>query len=493
MPHKESILGVKADVFTLEEALQKAEKLLENNEPTLVASINPEIIMEALAHDELKNVLNQADMALPDGVGIVIISWLKGGSIRRRVTGIDLMERLLSLAARKNYRVFFLGSSPGVAEKAAFTAQKKYRGLQVAGTHHGYFSPLEDRKIADKIAASAADMVFIGMGANRQEKFMFRYGKMTGARLVMVVGGSLDVLSGLKKRAPSWLQRLGLEWFYRVLQEPRRAKRIGVLPRFFKKALSFQEGDQLNLLDVKVDLITYKGALQRAAEHIRAKKPLWIVAINPEKIVNAWENQELRQLLAQSNLAIADGIGILMAGWMMGYRFPQRVTGVDLFLALAEEAAQKNWRVFFLGAAPGVAETAADKLLQKYEGLQVAGTHHGYFKPEEEAELVEKIAALRVDLLFVALGSPKQERFIAAYLEKLQAPVCMGVGGSFDVISGRVKRAPPWMQKIGMEWSYRLWREPRRALRMLSLPRFVFLAVLFRLGLLPSKKGEKRH
>ncbi len=335
-------------------------------------------------------------------------------------------------------------------------------------------------------------MVFIGMGTDRQEKFMFRYAHITKARLLMVVGGSLDVLSGRKKRAPYWVQRSGLEWLYRVLQEPRRIKRIAVLPCFLKKALAFNEGEKFNCLSVEVDIITYKGAVAKAAEHIQEKKPLWIVAINPEKVVKAWENKELRQLLAQSGLAIPDGIGILLAGWIMGYRFAQRVTGVDLFLALVEEAAQKKWRVFFLGAAPGVAEEVASRLSRKYQGLQVAGTHHGYFSPEEEHSLVKKITASKAQLLFVAMGSPKQEKFIASNLEKLHVPVCMGVGGSFDVISGKVKRAPSWMQKVGLEWSYRLWREPRRALRMLSLPRFVLLILLFRLGLLRSVKGEEK-
>ena len=487
MQHKESILGVYADVITLTGALQKSHRLLQQEGPSLIASVNPEIIMEALSSKELYQCLNSSDLALPDGVGIVLTSLLRGGGIRERVTGIDLMEKLLELSAREGYRVFFLGSPQGVAENAAVQACSQFPNLEIAGTHHGYFSPGEEGEVADKVAACKTDILFIGMGVKRQERFMFNYASRTGARLLMVIGGSLEVLSGLKKRAPRWVRRLGAEWFYRTLQEPRRFRRIFILPRFLFWALLFKEDRRFKLLGVPVDVVTYESTLERARERIKNRSPLWVVAINPEKIVRSLEDRELHGLLAQSGLAIPDGIGVLWAGWLMGYRLTQRVTGVDLFLRLIEEAAREEWGVYLLGAERGVAEKVARHFSERYPGLKILGTHHGYFSAEEEPGLVEHISSLEPDILFVAMGSPRQERFIAENLNKLNVPVCMGVGGSFDVISGRVKRAPLWMQKIGLEWSYRLIREPRRSLRMLALPKFILLALLYRLGLKRNK------
>lgn len=487
MPKKESILGIRTDILDLEEAVQRAGEMLKKEGPSCIVSVNPEIVMKALSDSFLRRLLNSADMAIPDGVGIVFSSWLKGGEIRHRVTGIDLMEKLLELAAREGYRVFFLGSAPGVAREAAEKMKKKYPGLVVAGTHHGYFPPEEEKMVAEKIAAARTDLLFIGMGSDRQEKFMFRHGKRCGARLMMVVGGSMDVLSGRKKRAPLFIQRLGVEWLYRVFQEPRRLRRVSVLPLYLKKILAPVKSGRFRFLGLEIDMVTYEDALAKVKEHIASREPLWIVAINPEKMVKAWENMELRALLKRSNMAIPDGIGILIAGWLMGHHFPQRVTGVDLFLLLAKEAARAGWRVYLLGAAPGVAEEVATRLSREYPGLKFAGTHHGYYSPEEEDELVGKISSCRPDILFVAMGSPKQERFIAAHQERLQVPVCMGVGGSFDVISGRAKRAPFWMQKMGLEWSYRLFREPRRAMRMLAIPRFIILMFMYRLGFFHPK------
>lgn len=245
------------------------------------------------------------------------------------------------------------------------------------------------------------------------------------------------------------------------------------------------------IFGIPVNALTYQDAVDWVAESVAAGKRSWILAINPEKIMKALSDEKLRQLLLQADLFIPDGIGVLWAGKVLGKPFPQRVTGVDIVVLLVKEAATRGWRIFLLGAPPGVSQEVADGWQLKYPGLQVAGHFHGYYQAEEEGQVVLKIRAAAPDLLFVAMGSPRQEQFIVKNRDELGVPVCMGVGGSFDVLSGRKKRAPVWMQKTGLEWSYRLLLEPRRILRMSALPKFVVLVLRRKLGML-KLEGDKK-
>jgi N-acetylglucosaminyldiphosphoundecaprenol N-acetyl-beta-D-mannosaminyltransferase len=242
------------------------------------------------------------------------------------------------------------------------------------------------------------------------------------------------------------------------------------------------------ILGIPVDAVTYRTAVEKVAESVAARKKLWILAINPEKIMKALASASLRRLLLSADLFIPDGIGVLWAGRLLGTPFPERVTGADLLVALVKEASRKGWRVYLLGAAPGVAEQAAALWAGRYPGLKIVGVRYGFFTADEEERVVAEVAAAAPDLLFVAMGSPRQEEFIRNHGERLNVPVCMGVGGSFDVVSGKAKRAPEWMQKTGLEWSYRLLKEPRRILRMAALPRFMLLILRKKLGLLKTEE-----
>ncbi len=214
------------------EAVERIRLMLREERPHLVASVNPEICVAARKNAALRHVLLSADLGTPDGIGIVLSSRLRGGRVRERVTGIDLMMDLLEVAVKEHYSVYFLGAAEGVAAAAAQNLTKRFPGLQVAGTHHGYITAAEEIDVAQQIADSGAHMVFIGMGSPRQEMFMANHAAATGARVLMVVGGSFDVLSGRVPRAPRIYQRLGFEWLYRLFQHPRRFKRILVLPYF---------------------------------------------------------------------------------------------------------------------------------------------------------------------------------------------------------------------------------------------------------------------
>lgn len=232
------------------------------------------------------------------------------------------------------------------------------------------------------------------------------------------------------------------------------------------------------LLGVQIDTVTMEESVEHVAGFIRSGQPHRILTLNPEFLYRAQSDSELMELIGRAALVTPDGIGIVWACRMAGHPVVERVTGIDLLLALAGRAAAEDWRVYLLGAAPGVAEEAAGRLCLDYPGLQVVGTHHGYFSEgEEAARVAEIVRQARPQLLFVALGAPKQEQWIDRYLEQTGASVAVGVGGSFDVIAGRVRRAPQWLQRLHLEWLARLLRQPARWRRQLVLPRFAWLVI----------------
>jgi len=236
------------------------------------------------------------------------------------------------------------------------------------------------------------------------------------------------------------------------------------------------------ILGVRVDNVNYEQALSIIEYFIESGQSHQVVTVNPEFIVAAQSDEEFRQILNASSLALPDGAGLLWAARFLGCPLQERVTGVDTMQRLAALAARKGYRLFLLGAAPGVAVETAARLCKTYPGVTIVGTHAGSPAPEEEDEIVGMIQRARPDLLFVAYGAPAQDKWIARNLERLGVPVAMGVGGAFDFISGRAKRAPRWVQRLGLEWLHRLCHEPWRWRRMLALPKFVWLVVRERLA-----------
>lgn len=234
---------------------------------------------------------------------------------------------------------------------------------------------------------------------------------------------------------------------------------------------------RINILGAPVDAVTIAAAVARVSELIARGGTHQVVTLNPEYLYRAQREPDLLAIAREASLVTADGVGIVWAASVHGYSLPERVTGIDLLVALCDRAAAEGWRVFFLGGQPGVAAAAASRLKAEYPRLMIAGEQHGYFTADEEAMVLEKIKAAAPQLLFVGLGAPKQERWIYKYRQELDNVVAMGVGGSFDVLSGRAKRAPAWMQRWGLEWLGRLFYEPHRWRRMLVLPRFALLVL----------------
>ncbi|EYE87633.1 acetylmannosaminyltransferase [Fervidicella metallireducens AeB] len=231
-----------------------------------------------------------------------------------------------------------------------------------------------------------------------------------------------------------------------------------------------------NYLGVDVCKTDMEGVLDEIDEIVRERRPSFIVAINPEKIMKAIKDEKLKNLLNSAAIQIADGVGVVIASKLKGGKIKSRVTGIDLMQNICKRSAEKGYRVFLLGAKPGVAERAAEILRERYKGINIVGIRDGYFK--DENELLGYIEDKNPDVMFVAMGSPAQELFITRNMDRLKIPVSMGVGGSYDVICGNIPRAPKWMCSMGLEWLFRLIKEPWRYKRMMVLPLF-FVKVLF--------------
>jgi len=230
-----------------------------------------------------------------------------------------------------------------------------------------------------------------------------------------------------------------------------------------------------SILNIPVAQVKMDQVLAWVEKRINeVQPPAQVVTANAEIIYRARQDSQLAQLIQQADLITADGSGVLWAGKKLNTPFPERVTGVDLTQRLLALAAAKGWQVYFLGAKPEVVEKAVLRTLSQYPTLQISGYRHGYFSKQEIDQVVTNIHMVKPQLLFVALGAPRQDYFIRENLTRMAVPVAIGVGGTFDVLAGTTQRAPLWMQKWGLEWLYRLWREPRRLGRMLVLPLFVW-------------------
>jgi N-acetylglucosaminyldiphosphoundecaprenol N-acetyl-beta-D-mannosaminyltransferase len=245
-------------------------------------------------------------------------------------------------------------------------------------------------------------------------------------------------------------------------------------------------GRSLVVLGVRIDRVNMAQALTRIERFIEEGDSHRVVTVNLDTLRHSQRAQQFQEALNSADLAVADGAPLLWASRLFGKPLSERVTGVDMAERCAELAAAKGYRLFLLGAAPGVAQATARILTQKYPGLPVVETYTpplGEFPPEEEERIAERLRRARPDVLLVALSTPRLELWNHRHAGEWGVPVTIGVGAAFDMLSGRVRRAPRWMQRAGLEWLFRLWLEPRRLWRRYLLHDLPVLAQLIRSGL----------
>jgi N-acetylglucosaminyldiphosphoundecaprenol N-acetyl-beta-D-mannosaminyltransferase len=237
---------------------------------------------------------------------------------------------------------------------------------------------------------------------------------------------------------------------------------------------------RITLMGCQVDNLSMEDTLVRVEEFIRSGRPHQHVVVNVDKLVKASRDPELRRIINDCALINADGMPVVWAARLLGKPLKERVAGIDLFEALMRRAGDRGWRVFLLGAREEVVRAVCDTYRGRYPALRIAGYRNGYWSEQEEAAVVEQIQASRAELLFVAISSPKKEQFLGRYQGAMRIPFAMGVGGSFDVAIGKVRRAPLWMQRAGLEWFFRFLQEPRRMARRYFFDDLAFVWLLIK-------------
>jgi N-acetylglucosaminyldiphosphoundecaprenol N-acetyl-beta-D-mannosaminyltransferase len=229
---KKDIHGVLIDNVTMDEALDRVLEMLKLNKPHKIFTPNSEIIMEATRNPELKDILNSADLLIADGAGVVLAAKILKNRIVEKVSGVDLVKRILMNTDRRPTSFYIFGGKPGVAEKASINILSDFPRANILGFRNGYFTPEEEPEIINKINAANAEILLVGLGAPKQEKWIYENANKLNCKVLIGVGGTIDIFAGTASLAPEFIRKAGFEWLFRLIKEPKRYKRMMDLPRF---------------------------------------------------------------------------------------------------------------------------------------------------------------------------------------------------------------------------------------------------------------------
>lgn len=236
---------------------------------------------------------------------------------------------------------------------------------------------------------------------------------------------------------------------------------------------------RVQLLGVTVDVMTQEQTVNLVDEYIELKEPLHLIGVNADKVNMMQKNPGFSDLVNRCGIVNADGVSLVLASRFLGKPLPERVAGIDLMEALIKRSAQKGYRVFFLGAGEEVVRETARVLQRENPSLKIVGVHNGYFEKEQWSCIYDKVMNAKPDIVFVGITSPMKEKLVTFFQNKGSNVVFMGVGGSFDVISGKIARAPQWMQSCGLEWLFRVIKEPRRLFKRYLVGNIKFIYRVF--------------
>lgn len=479
----------------------------------------------AMRHGEsaFREVTDTMDLFVPDSMVLTwAVNW-QGGEMQDRVYGPSFLAHMIEHSP-PGLRHFFLGASEQCLEKLLQVIRNRNPGFQIAGAHHGYFSPDEGEDVLRIINDTKPDFVWVGLGTPKQQEWMHRFHGRVNAGVLLAVGFAFDVNAGTKSDAPQWMHPLGLTWLYRLLEEPQRLWRrylkynsifvwelfrdqMGLrrdvpsnrLSRISSEATGLDESipsplckpPRCSVLGVGINAMDLERATQMVKE--AAGNPGFcgfVTVTGVHGVMEAQRDAELRHIHNRSFLSTPDGMPMVWVSRWSGYEKVGRVYGPDLLLETVRSTAGTGLGHFFWGGKEGVAEKLAERMRALFPGTTVVGAvtpPFGELSGEEEEELAQRLRESRPGFLWVGLSTPRQERFMHGFLKRhpdlaagwSHGLVLLGVGAAFDFHSGQVEQAPDWMQRRGLEWFFRLCMEPRRLWRRYSINNtgFVFAII----------------
>jgi N-acetylglucosaminyldiphosphoundecaprenol N-acetyl-beta-D-mannosaminyltransferase len=483
-------LGVPVACATYDSALKAVKQLAGLARPSAICPANTHILGESRHNPVFGQVLAKFDLVLPDGMPVVWALNRQGAGLKDRVYGPYFMRHVLRHTPRP-WRHFFFGDSEACLADMRRVAAELQPDIEIVGTlspPFGAFTEEDEQTFAQAINQTAPDFVWVALPGVRMEEWIIANMARFQRGVFLAVGDAFTLLTGRRKFAPRWMQRLGMTWLYRALHEPGRlgprylqynfiylyytlldsfARRpiLPTAPAIRRRLIQKQDLESINILGVGIHVINMDRALEMIAGTLERKEKGYICVTGVHGVSEAQKDEGFRQILNRAFLCTPDGMPLVWLGWWRGKKEMDRVYGPDLMLAMLELSEMKGYRHFFYGGANGTAEALREKLRQRYPELQIVGTYEPPFRPlnaQEEGDLKKLVQDARPDIMWIGLSTPKQEKFMAEYLGQLEVTLMAGVGAAFDYISGRRRQAPRWMQRSGLEWLFRLMQEPRR-------------------------------
>lgn len=472
-------LNTHVDNLTMNEAVEEARRLIRKGGRSYVVTPNVDHIVK-IEHDYLfREIYEGADLILTDGKPLIWISRLLGTPIKEKISGSDYFPEICKMAAKEGLSIFLLGAAEGVAKKAAINLMKKYKHLKIAGVYSPSYTFENDVKeisyIIHKINKAKPDILCIGLGTPKQEKFYYKYKDLLNVPLTLHIGATIDFEAGVVKRAPRWISYAGLEWFYRLLKEPRRLYRryllddLEIFPIFLKyrKNQPLFKPKSCNILGVDIAVTNMKSVCYYLTKNIQKLRGEYVCVSNVHTTVMAYNDPSYREVQNNAAIAVPDGKPLSLICRIRGYKEAKRVAGPDLMPEILQISEREGYTHYFYGSTERTLNYLEKNLREKYPKLKIAGTYSPPFRKltkEEDERIVHMINAAQPDFVWVGLGAPKQERWMYAHKGKVNA-IMLGVGAAFDFHAGTSKRAPKWMQEFYLEWLYRLIQDPQRLLK----------------------------
>lgn len=472
-------LNTHVDNLTMDEAVIEAKKLILERNNSYVVTPNVDHIVK-IEHDRLfREIYEGADLILTDGKPLIWMSRWMGTPIKEKISGSDYFPEVCRMAAKEGFSVFLLGAAEGVAKKAAVNLMKKYKNLKIAGVYSPSYSFEENEQeiayIINKINNSKPDILCIGLGTPKQEKFYHKYRDQLKVPLTLHIGATIDFEAGVVKRAPKWISYIGMEWFYRLLKEPKRLYRrylledVEIFPIFLKYRTRVQTEAprSCNILGVNIAVTNMKSVISYLTKNLEKLRGEYVCVSNVHTTVLAYNDRKYRNIQNNAAIAVPDGKPLSLVCRIRGYKGAQRVAGPDLMPEILSLSEKEGYTHYFYGSTEQTLASLEKNMRERYPKLKIAGTYSPPFRrltEEEDREVIKRINDAKPDFIWVGLGAPKQERWMYEHKGKIEG-IMLGVGAAFDFHAGTAKRAPKWMQECYLEWLYRLIQDPRRLLK----------------------------